>query len=253
MKGILSVAAGLAAIFLLGYAAIAAEPGTPSKPPAAYKSVGSFRGGSAKPFTVISGIRFGKQEDGRAMRMVLDYDEWDGTPAGARRPATAHPVYSVELLPYPYRLVIRMRDTMFDTHAKVQSSPALPFSVVAEDNGMVKEMQVFLGGPSEFKVIEVDDPAKLSIDVRLIKGATSPTIYTVQLTDPKTPAEAYALVEQGNFPEGFKPNVLVVGNLVIVEAVFTDTRDAVKMDASLRSMGYSSVINERPGNELPQP
>jgi hypothetical protein len=142
---------------------------------------------------------------------------------------------------------------MFDTHAKVQSSPALPFSVVAEDNGMVKEMQVFLAGPSEFKVIEVDDPAKLSIDVRLIKGASAPSIYTVQLTNTKTPAEAYALVERGSFPEGFHPEVLVVGNLVIVEAVFTDMRDAVKMDASLRSMGYSSVINERPGNELPQP
>ena len=253
MKGIFAVAAGFVASLLFVSVSSAAEPGTPSKPSAAYKSVGSFHGGSAKPYTIISGVRFGKQEDGRAMRMVLDFDEWDGTPAGARRPAAAHPVYTVELLPYPYRLVIRMRDTMFDTHAKVMSSPALPFSVVAEDNGMVKEMQVFLAGPSEFKVIEVDDPAKLSIDVRLIRGASAPTIYTVQLTDPKTPAEAFALVEQGNFPEGFTPNVLVVGNLVIVEAVFTDTRDAVKMDASLRSMGYSSVINERPGNELPQP
>jgi len=251
MKGIFAVAACIAAFFLASTAF--ADEGAPSKPPAAYKSSGSFAGGSAKLFTVISGIRFGKQEDGRAMRMVLDFDEWDGTADGARRPATAHPVYSVELLPYPYRLVIRMKDTMFDAHAKVMSSPALPFSVVAEDNGMVKEMQVFLEGPSEFKVIEVDDPAKLSIDVRLNKGANVPNIYTVQLTDPKTPAEAYALVEQGNFPDGFHPSVLVVGNLVVVEAVYTDTRDAVKMDAALRSMGYSSVINERPGNELPQP
>jgi hypothetical protein len=249
MKGFIASAALLAASV-----ALALTPAALAAPaPAAYKSSGSFSGGVAKPFTVISGIRFGPQENGRAMRMVLDFDEWDGTPAGARRPATAHPVYSVELLPYPYRLVIRMQSTMFDTHAKVMSTPALPFSVVAEDNGTVKEMQVFLDGPSEFKVIEIDGPSKLSIDVRPQKDADSPTVYTVQLTDPKTPEEAFALVEQGSFPDGFSPSVLVLGNLVIVEAVFLDTREAVKMDASLRSMGYSSVINERPGNELPQP
>ncbi|MDQ3024263.1 MAG: hypothetical protein M3R04_07785 [bacterium] len=252
MKGIICVA--VAAAFTLLYSSASAEETVrPPRPPAQYKSGGAFKGGSAKAYTVIDGIRFGTQEGGGAMRMVLDFDEWDGTPSGIRRPATAHPGYSVELLPYPYRLVIRMNQTMFDSHAKVMSSPALPFSVVAEDNGMVKEMQVFLSGPSEFKVIEVDDPAKLSIDVRSLGSATATTVFTVQLTDPHSPEEAFALVEQGSFPDGFKPRVLVLGSLVIVEGVYTDMREAVKMDASLRSMGYACVINERPGNELPQP
>jgi hypothetical protein len=254
MKGFAGAALlTLAACITLLSPARAEESVRPPKPAAQYKSGGSFKGGSATGYTVIGGIRFGQQENGRALRMVLDLDEWDGTPSGQRRPATAHPVYSVELLPYPYRLVIRMQATMFDTHAKVMSAPALPFSLVAEDNGMVKEMQVFLSGPSEFKVIEVDDPAKLSVDVRPLSGQTAPTVFTVQLGDAKSPEEAFALIEQGQFPDGFRPHVLVLGSLVVVEGVYTDMREAVKMDAALRSMGYACVINERGGNELPQP
>jgi len=251
MKGIVCIAALLAAFTALSASARADAP-APPRPPAQYRQNGSFAGGSAKGYTVISGVRFGKQDDG-AMRMVLDLDSWDGSADGGRKPASAHPVYSVELLPYPYRLVVRMQSTLFDAHAKVMSTPALPFSVVAEDNGMVKEMQVFLTGPSEFKVIEVDDPAKLSIDVRPLKGAEVPDVYTVQLTGSHTPSEAFALVEQGKFPEGFTPKVLVLGKFVVIEDVFTDPAKAAEMDTALRSMGYSSVINERRGNELPQP
>jgi hypothetical protein len=252
MRGLIVVAALGAA--LLSSSATLAQPeaAAPPKPPAQYKRAGSFTGGLASGYTVISGIRFGKQDDGASTRMVLDLDSCNST-MGERRPAAQHPKYSIELVPYPYRLVVRLEQTFFDPQAPVMNKPALPFSIVANDGGPVKEIQIFLQGPAEFKVIEIDDPAKLSIDVRPLKDASVPTIYTVQVTDARTPEEAYALVEQGTFPEGFRPQVLVLGNLVVVEQAFMDARSAVQMDASLRSMGYSSVINERRGSELPQP
>ena len=109
MKGFASAALlALAACLALHSPASAEESVRPPRVPAQYKSGGSF-----------------KIENGRALRMVLDFDEWDGTSSGQRRPATAHPVYSVELLPYPYRLVIRMQATMFDSHARVMSSPVV--------------------------------------------------------------------------------------------------------------------------------
>jgi hypothetical protein len=73
----------------------------------------------------------------------------------------------------------------------------------------------------------------------------------VQLTAPQTAAEAYALADNGRFPDGYKPDVLVVGQLVVVEQAFTDAGQAAEMDAALRKLGYASVINERGGNELP--
>jgi len=123
--------------------------------------------------------------------------------------------------------------------------------VVTREDGTIKEMQVFLAGPSEFKVIEIDGPAKLSIDVRPL-SLTVPPIYTVQVTGSYTASEAYALVERGEFPQGFEPQVLVLGDVVVVEQAFPDASSAAAMDAALRDMGYASVINERRGDELPQ-
>jgi hypothetical protein len=143
-----------------------------------------------------------------------------------------------------------MPGVQFDPQAQITSKPALPFSVVTPPSGSIKEMQVFLDGPSEFKVIEIDGPAKLSIDVRAVQSGV-PNIYSVQLLGPQTAAEAFALVEQGQFPSGFQPYPLVLGNVVVVEQAFTDAALAAQLDNALREMGYDSVIAERAGNELP--
>ncbi len=217
--------------------------GAADKKPAEFTSIGSFKGGSSKSGMLLEGVRFGRQ--GKATRMVLDLAMTDGSAA------TKHPVYTVEYREFPYRLVIRLEGVNFSPATKVQSSPALPFSVVTPPDGSIKEFQVFLGGPSEFKVIEIDDPAKLSIDVRPI-GTDIPNIYSVQLTGPANAAEAYALIEQGSFPEGFMPEAVVMGSVVVVEQIFSSASEAARMDRMLQEMGYTCIINERRGNELPQ-
>lgn len=232
-----------------GAFARAEEGSAPEVPvvPRTFRDSGSFTGGTATENTVLSGIRFGAVDD--ATRMVLDFDQQ--SPGGLRQGAPAHPVYSVTYREFPYRLVVTLEGTTFDADAYVQSKPALPFSIVTPPDGRIKEMQIFLPWPAEFKVIEVDDPAKLAIDVRRNENAHVPSVYAVQLVAELSPEQAYALVEQDKFPEGYHPSVLVMGDVVVVEQAFTDSAEAAHIDESLRSMGYSSVINERQGNELP--
>lgn len=235
-------ALALAVVVLLG----AADAGKPS---AEYQSTGAFTGGTATAGMVLTGVRFGPHDD--FLRMVLDFE--DAAAATAERsPAKTQPVYRVEYFEFPYRLVLTFQGVQFDEHAQVDTKPALPFSVVTTEDGGIKQMQVFLAGPSEFKVIEIDDPAKLSVDLRALPRKAVPTIYTVQITGPATASEAFALLEQGKLPEGCKPAVLVLGKEIVVEQVFADASAAQAMDAALRELGYSTVINERRGNELPQ-
>lgn len=245
LLGCLLAALALASAALLPPRSAAAQAGPAAKPPAEYRDSGAFSGGTLTDGLVLSGIRFGAHDDYK--RMVLDLD----TAAGAGAPA--HPVYSVSYLEFPFRLVIRLSGVRFNDAMRVQAKPALPFSVVTEEDGTIREMQVFLAGPSEFKVIEVDDPAKLSIDVRPRRGVDVPTVYTVQLTDARNAEEAYALLEGGVFPDDFAPAILVLGDVVVVEQVFRDPASAARMETALRELGYGTIINERRGDELPQP
>lgn len=220
----------------------------PDKPPAQYQTTGAFTGGVVSENMLLTGVRFGAHED--FTRIVLDFEQQSGS--GLRKAATAHPKYRVEYREFPYRLVIGMEGTRFDTQAHVDSKPALPFSVITKPDGALKEMQVFLPRPCRFKVIEIDDPAKLSIDVSPLAGAEVPTVYTVQLVGPANAGEAYALVESGNFPPNCQPGVIVLGDVVVVEQAFLESSSAQAVDAALREMGYVTLINERKGNELPQ-
>lgn len=213
------------------------------KAPAQFIGSGAFTGGTSTEGMLLEGVRFGRQ--GPATRMVLDLAMADGSAA------QKHPVYSIEYREFPYRLVVRLEGVSFSKDTSVQNSPALPFSVVTPPDGSIKELQIFLSGPSEFKVIEIDDPAKLSIDVRPAT-AEVPRIYSVQIMGPANAAEAYALIEQGSFPAGFQPEAVVMGNVVVVEQIFTSASEAARMDSALREMGYTCIINERRGNELPQ-
>jgi hypothetical protein len=218
-----------------------------TKPPAQFKSEGSFSGGSAVSGTIVSGVRFGAYPE--YTRMVLDLQQTET--GGKLIEAVAHPQYMVEYRNFPYRVVIRMPGAAFKLDAPVQSKPALPFSVVASPGGgELREVQVFLPGPSDFKVIEIDDPAKICIDIRP-RQEQVPTVYTVQVLDADTAERAYAMSDSGKWPPGFSPQVLVLGSTVVLEQAFTDPVDAASCDEALRAMGYRSVINERRGNELP--
>ena len=197
---------GLAFAGLLALAAVwVLLSAAPEKPPAEYKDSGAFTGGTATAGMVVTGVRFGAYPDYK--RMVLDLEQVDG--AGARIPAAAHPVYKVEYFKYPYRLVVTLAGTRFDENAKVQRDAALPFSVITSLDGSIKQIQIFLPRPCNFKVIEIDDPAKICIDVQPRGESAVPSVYTVQLTGPKTAADAFALAEQGKFPAGFAPSVIV--------------------------------------------
>jgi hypothetical protein len=224
-------------LMLLASSALAQGSAVP-RPPAQFTADGSFVGGSAEASAVLTGVRFGKQ--GEATRMVLDLGD-----------AQRHPQFSFELKSFPYRIVARFDNLRLADSPSVQQKGALPFSIVTTPDGAIKELQIYLSGPSEFKVIEVDGPAKFAIDVRA-NGQVTPNIYTVQLTAPQTAAEAYALVERGVFPAGYSPEVLVIGKFVVVEQAFLEPGQAAAMDSALREMGYASVINERNGAELPQ-
>jgi hypothetical protein len=232
---------GLAVVFVLTLLTAAAD-----KPPAQYKSSGAFTGGAAVEGLSLSGVRFGKHTG--YTRIVLDLADQETASMAAVK---VHPVYRVEYREYPYRLVVTLQDVWFDPDARVGDKPALPFSVVTHEDGTVKEMQIYLPSPCDFKVIEVDDPAKLSIDIRE-SGLSVPAVYTVQVTGLEDASEAFSLVEKAEFPAGYQPSALVLGDLVVVEQAFTDPASAAAVDAALRDMGYASVINERQGNELPQ-
>ncbi|MBN2081360.1 hypothetical protein JW859_04040 [bacterium] len=235
------------AIFVACLLALLLVLAAAEKPPAEFLTVGRFDGGTATDNVALTAVRFGGHAD--YTRMVLDFATRQDN--GTYVDANTHPVYSVEYREFPYRLVIKLQDVLFKPDLEVAAKPALPFSVVAREDGTIKEMQVFLEGPAAFKVIEIDDPAKLSIDVKPL-NATVPTIYTVQLTGNYTATEAFSLVERSSFPAGYDPAVLVLGDLVVVEQVILDPQTASMLDAALREMGYASVINERRGNELPQ-
>lgn len=232
----------LVAAMLAAIAAFAEEP-------AQFRQSGSFSGGIATDNLLLSGIRFGRHNANTSAeftRMVFDLEQANG------QFASRHPVYSVTYREYPYRLVVRLQDVRFTGVSQVGSNPALPFSVVTRTDDTIKEVQVYLKGPSEFKVIEVDDPAKLAIDVRQLSHEVPP-VYTVQLTGARNAGEAFAMVEQGNLPPGFEPDVLVLGDIVVVEQAFTNPAEAVEFETKLRELGYEPVINERRGDEIPAP
>jgi hypothetical protein len=241
MKGFLTILTAAAVLALLTSAA-------ETKAPAQFKASGSFSGGTPYSGMLVSGIRFGAYED--FTRMVIDLQAVDPN-SGNRYDATAHPQYSVTYRTYPYRIEISLPLVSFDTQAKIQSKPAMPFSVVAPVDGPIKEMQVFLPGPSEFKVIEIDDPAKICIDVRPLRAVTIPTIYSVQIMDATSAEQAYALLESGKLPPEYQPDVLLLGGSVVLEQAFEDPAEAARIEDSLRKLGYQSVINERRGDELP--
>jgi hypothetical protein len=225
----------------------------PPVTPAEFRSAGSFSGGVLTAGVRLDGIRFGSH-DGYT-RMVLDFSAQRGAPAEAVLPdggLALHPRYEVAYAQYPYRLCLKFLGVGFDGSASVQSRPALPFSVVTGADSRIVELQIFLSGPSRFKVIEIDGPAKLAIDVQPDPAQSVPEVFCVQITDARTPEDAYGLLRTAGWPDGALPSAIVLGDKVVLEYAYTDRAGAVSMQARLRDLGYSSLINERRGDQLPQ-
>jgi len=218
-----------------------------AKPPAQYKKAGSFSGGNELPGCVLSSIRFGKHPDFH--RIVLDFSVGQ---AGKVVDAPRHPPYRVEYREFPYRLKIVLEGVKYSETARVDTAHALPLSIVTKADNEIQLAEVFLQGPALFKVIEIDDPAKLAIDVKYLPYEPIPTVYAVQLQGVKDVQMAFTLLTSGEFPAGFRPDVIVIGNAVFVENCYLALEEAAAAVASLGEAGYPALVIERRGDELPR-
>jgi len=226
-----------------------AAPKEPPRPPAEFKSEGEFTGGTKDSGFAIEAIRFGKHPD--FTRIVLDLLEENPTDKFKFIPARVHPVYRIEYKPFPYRVNVFLTGVKFLNSTRVDKDAALPFSLVTPPDNVVKQMTFFLPGPSLFKVMEVDDPAKIVIDVKPVEGAKVPTVYALSILDVADVEGAFKLVEEGKFPPKFHPSVVVLGSAFFVEDVYTSLSDATEISADLEKAGFETLISERAGNELP--
>ena len=215
----------------------------PQKAPAQYKSSGHFSGGSELPGCVLTGIRFGKHSG--FLRIVLDFSVGS---TGAPK----HPSYRIEYRTFPYRFRITFEGVKYAEDARVDTLNAVPLSIVTNAENDIQLMEMFITGPALFKVIEVDDPAKLALDVKFLPDETVPIVYAVQLQDVGDVQTAFALVNSEDLPDGFGPDVIVIGNAVFVEDTYLTLEEAVAIVSRLDDAGYPAMVTERLGNELPR-
>jgi len=235
------------ALLVLSAALAATDAPAQVRPPAQYKQDGFFAGGHELPGAMLTGIRFGKHSD--FLRVVFDLGvERDGKVADA----PSHPPYRIEYLRYPYRFRVTFEGVMYSSGARVETADALPLSIVTTADDTIKVIELFINRPSSFKVIEVDGPAKLSLDVRARADEEIPRVFAVQLQGVDDVESAFTLVEGSSLPEEYKPDVLVLGNTVFVEAVYFTLEEAAEVAGKLEKAGFTTLVSEREGNELPR-
>lgn len=250
-----AIAAALSASTLFAEPNPPAAPKEPPRPPAEYKSEGEFTGGTKDTGFSIEAVRFGKHED--FTRIVFDLLEENPAEKFNRFPAQAHPVYRIEYKEFPYRVNVFFTGVKFLNSTRVDREAAVPFSLVTPPDNSVKQMTFFLPGPCLFKVIEIDDPAKIAIDVKPIADAKIPTVYALGILNVPDVETAFKGVEgrgfegKGKFPDKFHPSVVVLGSAFFVEDVYTSLGEATEVSADLEKAGYETLVSERAGNELP--
>ena len=215
--------------------------------PAQFKDAGYFAGGKADDGIAITGIRFGKDKEVR--RVVIDFGAIDS--GGKIVPAEVHPKYKVEYRSSPYRFTITFPGVKYSDTAKVQKKSGIPFSLVTDKGGRVAQLEFFVTNPALFKVIEVDDPARLALDFKYKYDVEVPRVHVVQVVGIETVERAFELVDSNRFPAPFKPQIVVIGDRFFVEGVYDTFEKAVQVNSELESMGYSTIISERKGNAFP--
>jgi hypothetical protein len=217
--------------------------------PAQYKDAGFFEGGKVENGLVLTGIRFGKHPDFR--RVVIEFGIPDRDNPGKTIPPAVHPKYKVEYRSCPYRFTITFAGvgSLDDTY--VQKKDALPFSLVSNKDGNVKQLEIFITKPAMFKVIEVDDPARLAIDIKYKTDVEVPIVNVVQVIGIDSVERAFELIETNRFPESFKPQIVVIGDKFFVEGIYDTFDQAITVSSELEKLNFSTIISERKGSAFP--
>jgi hypothetical protein len=224
-----------------------ASPAEPQKAPAQFKKEGAFTGGSKQDGIYLTGIRFGQHPD--FLRIVLDFSVMkDGKYVGA----PTHPPYRIEYGKYPYRFKVTLEGVKYAETATIENQYAVPLSIVTSAENTVQLIEFFVSRPALFKVIEIDDPAKLSLDVKYTATEPIPTVWAVQLQDVPDVETAFRLLNEFDFPEGYEPDLIVLGNSIFVEDAYLSLEAAAAMVAKLEAAGLPAMVTERGGNELPR-
>jgi len=243
IRGMAAAGALLLMTTMVGVKGIPAQAPAPAK----YKQEGFFAGGRELPGAMLTGIRFGKHRD--FLRIVFDLGvERDGKVVGA----PFHPPYKIEYLRYPYRFRVTFKGAKYAPNAKVETAQALPLTVVTTADDTIKVIELFVNRPAVFKVIEIDNPAKLALDVKERVDEEIPRVYAVQLQGVDDVESAFGLVEDSAFPPDYRPDILVLGNTVFVEAVYFTLEEAARVAGKLEKAGFTTLVSERQGNELPR-
>jgi hypothetical protein len=166
--------------------------------------------------------------------------------------APTHPPYRIEYGKYPYRFKVTLEGVKYAETATIENQYAVPLSIVTSAENTVQLIEFFVSRPALFKVIEIDDPAKLSLDVKYTATEPIPTVWAVQLQDVPDVETAFRLLNEFDFPEGYEPDLIVLGNSIFVEDAYLSLEAAAAMVAKLEAAGLPAMVTERGGNELPR-
>jgi len=74
----------------------------------------------------------------------------------------------------------------------------------------------------------------------------------IQLMEMFITGPALFKVAREDLPDGFDPDVIVIGNAVFVEDTYLTLEEALAVVSRLDDAGYPAMVTERLGNELPR-
>ena len=209
----------------------------------------TLAGGKPGVTAVIEQIRFGRHPSFH--RTVLDLAS--GKAGEAHGFLKLHPRYSIEYREFPSRLNIYFEDVYVEPSTKVMSDAQLPFELISDRSGKVVKLTLFLPGPSEFRVIEVDDPAKLAIDIRpATETGEQKKIYAIQVYGFASLDDALRVFSSGQLDRRMF-DLFVVEGTPLIEAALTDYQLASKLALQIEDElpGVKVVVSERRADSLP--
>lgn len=237
-------------LFIISFASLSPAQEEKKEPsartePLPFLPEGMYEGGKLQKGVTLSNIRFGKDDEMR--RVVFDFVTEEG---GKEIPPVLLPKYRVEYKKYPYRIDVTFEGVKYGGKAELDSDYAIPLSIVSAKDGSHLFIQLFLKGPSLFKITEVDDPARLAVDSRPASYIAVPDVYALQVQGITNYSDALEFLKK-ELPKSFSPSIIVLGKRVIVECVYLSLGDATEAAKELETLGIKTEINERSGDEYP--
>lgn len=206
-------------------------------------------GGRPGVVATIEQIRFGRHPNFH--RTVLDLVA--GKAGETHSYLGLHPRYSIEYRDFPSRLNIYFEDVYVEPTTKVMSKHQLPFELISDRTGKVVKLTLFLPGPSEFRVIEVDDPAKLAIDIRPVSNPSpKKRVYAIQVYGFASLDDALRVLSSGQLDRRMF-DLFVVEGTPLIEAALTDYQLASRLALEIEDElpGVKVVVSERKADSLP--